>query len=277
MTYYPNKQNSGGNPNRGGNNYQQNRENEPPKRFPVPKELQGQKDELLKSTNFALVFQKYLLWESRQGKLECKDYSKLEKFKFDKNQLQSVLEKQKLSLKNYAKENGFEIVFEEVKNDYRLACGLGGSSVWSETGMTLHHVYGFPFIPGSSVKGLVRMLCEKNHGKAKELFGDDTKGKEHASKVDFFDVFPMESPEIKADIMNPHFGDYYQDKKNEVSPGDWLSPVPVNFLTVQGGKFRFPFVCKRKEDAEVVKKLLKEGLSDYGIGAKTKVGYGFFS
>lgn len=39
--------------------------------------------------------------------------------------------------------------------DSRLALGLGTASVF-ETGITLHHVYGFPYIPASSVKGVVR-------------------------------------------------------------------------------------------------------------------------
>lgn len=274
MRNYRNKQNRGD--GRGGNrqgNRPQNFQNST--RFPVPIELQKLREELLKS-NFALTFQKYLEWKQVRGKWECKDYKDFAEFRFDANFISSVLEKQKLSLNAYAKENGLNVKLLDFTNDYRLTCGLGSSSVWAETGMTLHHVYGFPFIPGSSVKGLVRMLAEKK-GKdfANKLFGDDDKtGSKFSSSVDFFDVFPMEARKIQADIMNPHYGDYYS--KKEV-PGDWLSPIPVNFLTVQGGRFRFPFVCKRKEDVETVEKLLKEALADYGIGGKTKVGYGYFS
>jgi CRISPR-associated protein Cmr6 len=38
--------------------------------------------------------------------------------------------------------------------DWRLICGLSGGIY--ETNMTLHHVYGVPFIPASSLKGVVR-------------------------------------------------------------------------------------------------------------------------
>jgi len=38
--------------------------------------------------------------------------------------------------------------------DWRLICGLSGGIY--ETNMTLHHVYGVPFIPASSIKGVVR-------------------------------------------------------------------------------------------------------------------------
>lgn len=38
--------------------------------------------------------------------------------------------------------------------DWRLICGLSGGIY--ETNMTLHHVYGIPYIPASSIKGVVR-------------------------------------------------------------------------------------------------------------------------
>lgn len=38
--------------------------------------------------------------------------------------------------------------------DWRLICGLSGGIY--ETNMTLHHVYGVPYIPASSLKGVVR-------------------------------------------------------------------------------------------------------------------------
>lgn len=41
------------------------------------------------------------------------------------------------------------------KPDWRLIVGLGNESVY-ETSITLHHIYGIPYIPGSAVKGVVR-------------------------------------------------------------------------------------------------------------------------
>lgn len=43
----------------------------------------------------------------------------------------------------------------ERKVDWRLIVGLGNESVY-ETSMTLHHIYGFPYIPASAIKGVVR-------------------------------------------------------------------------------------------------------------------------
>ena len=39
--------------------------------------------------------------------------------------------------------------------DWRMVVGLGGETVL-ETDLTLHHLYGFPYIPGSALKGLTR-------------------------------------------------------------------------------------------------------------------------
>jgi len=51
------------------------------------------------------------------------------------------------------KENQFEEL--KLKTGYHLVVGLGLPSFF-ENGLTLHHVYGTPYIPGSSVKGLAR-------------------------------------------------------------------------------------------------------------------------
>jgi CRISPR-associated protein Cmr6 len=38
---------------------------------------------------------------------------------------------------------------------WRMILGIGGESVY-ETNMTLHHLYGIPYLPGSSIKGVLR-------------------------------------------------------------------------------------------------------------------------
>lgn len=57
---------------------------------------------------------------------------------------------------------GLSIIQYEAKCDWRMIVGLGNESV-HETSMTLHHVYGIPYIPGSAIKGVVRswMITEK--------------------------------------------------------------------------------------------------------------------
>ncbi len=175
--------------------------------------------------------------------------------------------------------------------NWRLVVGLGGESVY-EMSITLHHIYGFPYIPASSIKGVLRSYIiaevsefENDEDKALKnplfvkIFGStDSQG-----QVTFFDAFPTKAPTIKPDIMNPHYGDWYGNKKdncgNPIAPTDTQSPVPVFFLTVEG-TFQFLFGSKQMKINDPLWKdktladWLKDALAEHGIGAKTAVGYG---
>jgi len=209
--------------------------------------------------------------------------------------LEGISERERIKINNL-KLAGFEK--EELKNiktDWRLVVGLGGGSVY-ETSMTLHHIYGIPYIPGSAVKGVTRSWViadvfdnsEENalrNSNFIEIFGNQ---KQHG-KVIFMDAFPTEVPTIKPDVMNPHFGDYYsgnKDKNNNfIAPADYLNPVPIFFLTVEDTPFNFFLVAKNKDKNVFNIKIgdftilewLKKALTEHGIGAKTAVGYGYFN
>jgi CRISPR-associated protein Cmr6 len=163
--------------------------------------------------------------------------------------------------------------------DNRLVAGLGGASVF-ETSMTLHHVYGIPYLPGSSIKGLVRswiiMNCflpdakdpkEGERGKVAEkkamenllfahIFGTDTNGpgeKAHQGKVVFLDAYPQTPPVIEADVMNVHYPKYYSGQSG---PVDYDSPNPIPFLTVgkcdvNNNPLKFSFHLMAKEENKV--------------------------
>lgn len=185
------------------------------------------------------------------------------------------------------------------KTDWRLVVGLGGASVY-DASMTLHHIYGIPYIPGSAVKGILRNWMITQYFNSKEdvaykdigfcqIFGSPSKSAlgENKGSVRFFDAFPMERPTIKRDIMNPHYSSYYTKGK---APRDDENPVPVSFLTVENTKFQF-FIAVKAEDnqkietgyfnqcqpLDVVAKCLADALTEHGIGAKTAVGYGYLS
>lgn len=167
--------------------------------------------------------------------------------------------------------------------------GLGHPSVY-ETSMTLHHIYGIPYIPASAIKGVVRSHI------ITECFGNDEKAEKAALKNDefvlffgnlkqqgkiiFFDAFPESEPKIKPDVMNVHYQDYYNGSK---PPADYLSPNPIFFLTVTKCKFSF-FIGTKPKNQEVMNieigdktifQWLKDALTNHGIGAKTAVGYGY--
>jgi len=205
----------------------------------------------------------------------------------------------------------------QLHPEFRMIIGLGTSTVY-DTSMTLHHIYGFPYIPGQAVKGVLRsyIINEFFNSVEKDAYMDklfcDIFGcpKESMYKearqgnIYFFDILPQNTPCIEVDIMNPHYRDYYNDE-GDTPPADYLSPSPVNFLTVgKDTKFEFILGIRKKvsqklkeyesstlasnikgekycldDEANLLKVsevLLHKALTTHGIGAKTAVGYGYF-
>ncbi len=212
----------------------------------------------------------------------------------------------------FMNETSFNII--NFKPNWRLIVGLGGESVY-ETSITLHHIYGIPYIPASSIKGVVRswiintVFGDKDLHFAEGLaiqdksfcdfFGcpaeiriDTTKFKSYytqtegkkkgdrSGKVIFLDAFPTTEPNLEVDIMNPHYPKYYGKDK---PPTDFQNPVPIFFLTVKDTSFQFIVGTKENslQDYKInnnsIVEWLKEALSVHGIGAKTAVSYGRMS
>jgi len=119
------------------------------------------KVKITKSDNFSLLFYKLVsLFEFQQKKVYEKVLNhQLEK---SKNELLKELvenynsESGKKLADQYVetlKDNHFEVL--ELKAQTRLVVGMGIPSFF-ENGISLHHTYGVPYIPASSVKGLLR-------------------------------------------------------------------------------------------------------------------------
>ncbi len=167
--------------------------------------------------------------------------------------------------------------------DWRLVVGLGGETVL-ETDLTLHHIYGIPFIPGSALKGLTRAYVTGEIYKSQKMEEDGPEvqrvfGTQKSSgSVIFFDAMPTNSKiSIDLDIMNSHYPKYYGEKK---PPANNQDPNPVTFLTVTNTTFMFaiaPRSAGNTKDAEIAVKWLQEALQKYGVGGKTSAGYGFFN
>ena len=126
----------------------------------------------------------------------------------------------------------------------------------------------------------------------------------------FLDAYPQNLSEstsiFELDIINSHYPDYYSDPINNPA-GDWYNPQPVNFLAVKPG-IEFKFIvfydkhraeklveffetkstCEtksicfeliqllEKDNFKIFKNIIKTALNFYGIGAKTRLGYGLF-
>ena len=174
--------------------------------------------------------------------------------------------------------------------DWRFVTGLGRKGAL-EVGFTFHR-YGFPMLPGSSVKGLARAFAYLSTGKDESdpdfaaIFGRASQAEDdHSTRAGgaiFFDAFPEKLPELVVDIMNPHYNDYYTSK-GAIPPTNWQNPIPVKFLTVKektpfgfavGWRGNLDDESKRLRDLAI--EWLKGGLTELGAGAKTSAGYGYF-
>ncbi len=199
-------------------------------------------------------------------------------------------------------------------NITRMVVGLGSKGAL-EFGITLHHLTGLPFIPGSALKGLTRSyallsLAEQEGvaNAAEELKQFDAKlvqgrhdeepaalyyrkafgSQKEAGVCQFFDGVLMalnkESAIFELDVMTPHFVKYYSEK-GKTAPHDADSPNPIPFVTV-GAEHEWAFAIGLRhgnsdESAQKTrlqaKKWLRRALMEMGIGSKTSNGYGFFA
>jgi CRISPR-associated protein Cmr6 len=174
------------------------------------------------------------------------------------------------TIKNYCS----ELSVQTFEPDWRMVVGLGGHSVY-ETSMTLHHIYGFPYIPASGIKGVVRswiiteIFGQNVDSEARafnesqqmcDIFGcpesfsyeDESKNKhtidtyykahkketgisEKQGEILFFDAFPTNPPKLKMDVMTPHYGDYYKEKWDK-------KPSPNTYPTDTQNPVPIPFL-----------------------------------
>lgn len=167
-----------------------------------------------------------------------------------------------------------------MKTTSRFIPGMGRPHP-VENGINWHPTLGVPFLPGSSVKGVVRAWVE-SYNKIDEktitrIFGPKELEKSVGSVI-FFDALPKQHVRLAKDIMTPHHQGYYQGKNK--NPHEWEAPNPIPFLAVdEGQKFVFAIAPRRlqdQEDLERVEHWLIEALESMGAGAKTAVGYGRF-
>jgi len=221
------------------------------------------------------------------------------------NLLKSLHERIEHWIKNMG--NNFEKF--EATTSWRLVIGLGASHP-QETSMTLHHIYGIPYIPGSAIKGVTRYwtilkfaeeMCKNENLEFEKAIEEVSKALEKGEKMDlkvedlefnqlieifgtqkqqgkviFFDAYPVGDINLKIDVMNPHYPEYYSKGQ---APTDWQNPIPIKFLTVENTKFQFYLAVRGKNSNKILEKakeLCLEALKEHGIGAKTSLGYGIF-
>lgn len=181
-----------------------------------------------------------------------------------------------------------------LKTSGRFVTGLGRSHP-VENGFSFHPTLGVPYLPGTSVKGMVRAWATQWEDTKEEdilrIFGSvspkeeaQKEGKEYSNQVGnilFFDALPFNKIKLEAEIMTPHKTKYYENPNKEHAR-DTQNPVPIPYLVVASDQpFAF-FIAPRvdneqaRKDMKTVIDWLKKAVEWMGAGAKTAVGFGRF-
>ena len=267
--------------------------------IPVYKEL-ADLSEKMQSGNFSLWYNKFIPVDNK-----FKPYPLNEEVSFYQKQYNNTVLRDQIKLmlqQKHIDQLGF---YKSLANEYKaiiftailispLVTGIGESHP-HEISMVFDHNIGIPYIPASSVKGIVRLShilnkidedetlkqqeiidLDDDRLRMKEIFGNENR----RGSVIFLDSYPLSLPELRIDILNPHYGDYYGDKKYRTPPADYLQPVPVKFLTVKE-KTKFVFRCliknTERQQVDLLINGIKTALEREGVGAKTSLGYGRFT
>jgi CRISPR-associated protein Cmr6 len=177
----------------------------------------------------------------------------------------------------------------------RVIVGIGQKGP-AEFGITLHHTWGLPILPGSSLKGIAAWAAanrfsgedwarREDSARARDdepnaydaLFGDV----EETGAVIFHDAWFVPALDRKnglhRDVLTVHHPTYYQ-KDGELNETD--APIPVPFITAKGS-FHIAIELHPNLDPathghwlQYAWKALQVGLAEHGVGAKTNAGYG---
>jgi CRISPR-associated protein Cmr6 len=250
------------------------------RRARVPSDVRSLKN--LSSDNFNLKLFKFSRYDAKEQKFKFFAGAKSGSFEIRHNDYGGIFKFDQITLNQiniatalYGNE-GF--VTKSFKPDWWFVVGLGIDSVY-ETGITLHHIYGFPYIPASAIKGICNHYAQDNgyhqsQSEFKSYYDTIFGGTDKKGKIIFLDAMPKTTPQLKTDIMNPHYPDWYGSGK---APTDTQSPRPIPFLTVEKTEYQFILASKgrNKELLEIAKNWLENALKEKGIGAKTAVGYGY--
>lgn len=170
-----------------------------------------------------------------------------------------------------------------LRIETRLFIGLNGSHLL-ETGCAIHHSYGTPYIPGSSIKGLVnRYVRETPFGQAHkeacdELFGAAADPKTYpdglAGIYSFHDAWWVPDSArypLVAEVVTTHHPDYYS-QDGRIPATDFDSPIPNAQIAVRGS---FLFTLEGSAGCLALGlDMMEQALIAGGIGAKTRSGYG---
>lgn len=138
-----------------------------------------------------------------------------------------------------------------------------------QLGFFFDHTTGLPIISGSSIKGMLRSVFKQTEFMREVYEKELDESIFEDNETIFHDAFIVSTNHqdnkiFGSDYITSHFS-------NEID-GEFKSPNPIKFLKVLPEvTFRFQFSCSAE-----YRELFKSILLDFGVGAKTNVGYGQF-
>lgn len=152
-----------------------------------------------------------------------------------------------------------------------------------QLGFLFDHTTGLPIISGSSIKGLLRSVFEKSDF-VKEVYKEVYKDYMNLDvfekgQIIFYDTFIVSSQNQNNKIFG---SDYITSHFSSEENGMFKEPNPIKFLKVLPAvtfKFQFKSADEKTLSTDNLNQyieLFKQIILDFGLGAKTNVGYGKF-
>ena len=289
-------------------------------------------EKLLKSNslvNFSLYFPRMVSWELEHGDGKFQKYTGKE-IKYDNNGKAKWVKQNNDYMEELAnagntllkRASSLLTNIHKLQNDYiedlkgsgiktfevraktisPFITGLGSGHP-TETGMILDRNTGLPYIPASSIKGVLRLAYAVNLANEKyadgnvpnveliKYFGSESDSDPKRGQLIILDAYPEQVPKLKLDIMNSHFKDYYRGKDDNGTehkqPVETENPNPKKFLVVVADEekkeeirfvFRCAFIPLKNDscDESEIRDMFKTAFETIGFGGKTSIGYGRF-
>jgi len=179
---------------------------------------------------------------------------------------------------------GFKVRFEVEK----LVTGIGEKGPL-EMGLTVHPIFGLPYIPGSTMKGVfrtffnvIRLLDPKlgiSEGLIQTMFGTQSK----SGILIFTDALPaLEGGFLYFDVINPHHK--IDPKSDVITLDETKNPEPLAILALKDTTFTMYILInttlENAQEYENILRNIESKLNDenskvlFTIGARTGSGYG---
>jgi CRISPR/Cas system CMR subunit Cmr6 (Cas7 group RAMP superfamily) len=205
-----------------------------------------------------------------------------------------VAARRRAALRALAASGTVSVVTLVVRPMGAVVTGTGAGGI-RNVGIDLHGTYGWPVLPGTALKGVAHSFARDETDIPADMIaavfgtapsGGDDGGTARAGAVTFLDTLPGPGGvAVDEHVLSPHTRGYRTGGNDDDQdadagsgpkpPGEYINPVPIPFLVLTGGVFHIHLVGPQPEVGQAAA-LLKEGLSEIGLGAKTTSGYGYF-